>query len=124
MITLAGSWEQVGIKLIGQVESSPLQYVPVQHCCYVIHNRVTHWLVPATKDDLDSDPLLRGRPILLSRIDYHAYWVSNTILSSLKNLPDVVYGGLIIRDEAGKPTGPSGPSPMTLARISPRLFPN
>jgi hypothetical protein len=27
-ITLAGSWEWVGIKLNGQVESFPLQYVP------------------------------------------------------------------------------------------------
>lgn len=88
-------------------------------------NRLSHWFVPATKDDLDGEPLLRGRPILLLRIDYHSYWVSNTILSNLQNLPDAVDGGLIIRDGVGKPTGPSDPSPpMTLAHISPRLFPN
>ena len=80
-------------------------------------------LYPPPKDDLDSEPLLRGHSILLSRIDYHAYWVSNTILSNLQNLPDVVDGGLIVRDGAGKPTGPSGHSLVTLARISPRLLP-
>ena len=104
------------------MESSPLQYVPAQHCCCFIHNRLPHWLVPTSKDDLDSEPLLRGHPILLLRIDYHAYWVSNTILSKLQNLPDVVDGGLIVRDGAGKLTGPSGHSLITLARISPRLF--
>jgi predicted amidohydrolase YtcJ len=59
------------------------------------------------KDDLDREPLLRGRRVMLARVDYHAYWVSNTILSNLENLPDVVDGGLIVRDNAGKPTGPS-----------------
>ncbi|KAH9056815.1 amidohydrolase 3, partial [Lactarius vividus] len=58
-----------------------------------------------TADDLDREPLLRGRSIVLARIDWHAYWVSNAVLSELTDLPDVVGGGLIVRDEAGKPTG-------------------
>ncbi|KAH9986218.1 amidohydrolase family-domain-containing protein [Russula compacta] len=58
-----------------------------------------------TADDLDREPLLHGRLVLLARIDVHACWVSNAVLSKLTNLPDVVYGGLIIRDEAGNPTG-------------------
>ncbi|KAI0298999.1 amidohydrolase family-domain-containing protein [Multifurca ochricompacta] len=58
-----------------------------------------------TSDDLDREPLLRGRSVLLSRVDVHAYWVSNKILSELSDLPEVVDGGLIVRDEAGKPTG-------------------
>lgn len=64
------------------------------------------------KDDLDREPLLRGRPVLLVRVDCHAYWVSNAILSNLRNLPDVVDGGLIIRDGVGKPTGRSDPPRM------------
>ncbi|KAI9435527.1 amidohydrolase family-domain-containing protein [Lactarius indigo] len=58
-----------------------------------------------TADDLDREPLLRGRSIVLARIDWHANWVSNAVLSELTDLPDVVDGGLIVRDEAGKPTG-------------------
>ena len=61
----------------------------------------------SVKDDLEREPLLRGRSVLLARSDYHAYWVSNTILSKLDSLPDEVDGGLIVRDKAGKPTGPS-----------------
>lgn len=56
-------------------------------------------------DDLEREPLLRGRPVLLVRVDCHVYWVSNAILSKLRNIPDEVDGGLIVRDKAGKPTG-------------------
>ncbi|KAH9177302.1 amidohydrolase 3 [Lactarius sanguifluus] len=58
-----------------------------------------------TADDIDREPLLRGRSIVLARIDWHAYWVSNAVLSKLTDLPKVVDGGLVVRDEAGKPTG-------------------
>ncbi|KAH9028940.1 amidohydrolase 3, partial [Lactarius hengduanensis] len=57
-----------------------------------------------TADNLDREPLLRGRSIVLARIDWHAYWVSNAVISKLTDLPEVVDGGLIVRDEAGKPT--------------------
>ncbi|KAI0277880.1 amidohydrolase 3 [Russula aff. rugulosa BPL654] len=56
-------------------------------------------------DDLEREPLLRGRPILLVRVDFHTYWVSNAILSKIDNMPDEVNGGLIVRDKAGHPTG-------------------
>lgn len=105
----AGSWGWDGIKLSGQVDSSPLQYVqplPLNRRC------LPHWLAFAAKDDLERDPLLRGRFILLARVDGHASWVSNAVLSTLNNLPDEVDGGLIIRDKAGKPTGLSD-SPLT-----------
>jgi len=62
------------------------------------------------KDDLDREPLLRGRLVLLARVDVHAYWVSNAVLSKLTNLPGEVDGGLIVRDVAGNPTGSSDPS--------------
>ena len=58
------------------------------------------------KDDLDREPLLRGRHILLGRVDCHVYWVSNAILAKLSDIPDEVDGGLIVRDKAGNPTGP------------------
>jgi len=70
-----------------------------------------HWHAPrAPKDDLEREPLIRGRSVLLVRIDFHAYLVSNTILSKLNKLPDEVDGGLIVRDKAGNPTGPSDSS--------------
>ncbi|KAH9990826.1 amidohydrolase 3 [Russula vinacea] len=46
-------------------------------------------------DDLDREPLLRGRFVLLARIDGHASWASNAILSKLNNLPDDVHGVFI-----------------------------
>jgi len=48
-----------------------------------------------------------GALSLLVHIDHHAYSVSNAILSKLKNLPDEVEGGLIVRDRAGNHAGPS-----------------
>lgn len=76
------------------------------------------FVLPA-KDDLEREPLLHGRSVLLARIDYHAYLVSNTILSKLNSLPDEVDGGLIVRDKAGKPTGLSDLS--LIGRIFPTL---
>ncbi|KAI0255480.1 amidohydrolase 3 [Lactifluus subvellereus] len=83
----------------------------------VLHDR-TRWIVGIgwdqtkwpgrefpTADDLDREPLLRGRLVLLVRVDFHAYWVSNSILSKLTDLPDIVGGGIIVRHEDGKPTG-------------------
>jgi predicted amidohydrolase YtcJ len=62
---------------------------------------------------LEREPLLRGRPVLLVRVDCHAYWVSNAILSKLYNIPDEVDGGLIVRDNAGNPSGPYLIPPLT-----------
>ncbi|KAJ7729505.1 amidohydrolase family-domain-containing protein [Mycena maculata] len=60
-----------------------------------------------TAADLSSDPLLRGRPILLFRVDVHAAWVSERVLELMAPLPpDLdVEGGTIIRDASGEPTG-------------------
>ncbi|KZT51398.1 hypothetical protein CALCODRAFT_460505 [Calocera cornea HHB12733] len=55
--------------------------------------------------DLDADPVLKGRPIVLDRIDVHASWVSSRVLEILSPLPDGVEGGHIIRDGDGAPTG-------------------
>ncbi|KAH7337232.1 amidohydrolase family-domain-containing protein [Rhizoctonia solani] len=58
-----------------------------------------------TAADLDKDPLLRDKPIVLARTDVHAYWVSNEVIRRLGPLPDKVDGGEIIRDAEGNPTG-------------------
>ncbi|KAF5391967.1 hypothetical protein D9757_003282 [Collybiopsis confluens] len=55
--------------------------------------------------DLDADPLLKGRPIALRRVDGHAMWVSGRALGLTHDLPEEVEGGLIIRDSKGVPTG-------------------
>ncbi|KAF7375864.1 Amidohydrolase 3 [Mycena sanguinolenta] len=67
-----------------------------------------------TAADLSSDPLLRGRPILLFRVDVHASWVSERVLEILGPLPSEVDGGRIIRDASGKPTGIFVDNAMTL----------
>lgn len=67
--------------------------------------------------DLDADPVLRGRPIILHRKDIHVAWVSKRALElTLSNLPDKVDGGEVIRDAEGKPTG------MSYLPLVPRLI--
>ncbi|KAJ3711845.1 amidohydrolase family-domain-containing protein [Lentinula guzmanii] len=67
----------------------------------------TKWLEKRfpTAADFDADPLLRGRPIALQRVDGHASWVSNRVLQIIGKLPADVEGGSIIRDSNGAPTG-------------------
>ncbi|KAE9403745.1 hypothetical protein BT96DRAFT_964408 [Gymnopus androsaceus JB14] len=67
-----------------------------------------------TAADLDADPLLRGRPIALARVDVHATWVSGRVLELMGELPTDVEGGLIIRDSNGDPTGVFVDNAMTL----------
>ncbi|KAH0579709.1 Putative amidohydrolase ytcJ [Termitomyces sp. J132] len=67
----------------------------------------TKWPTPQfpTASDLEQDPLLKGRPISLSRVDGHAKWVSPRVLELIRELPDHIEGGLIVRDADGLPTG-------------------
>ncbi|KAG8797564.1 hypothetical protein FRC17_007705, partial [Serendipita sp. 399] len=58
-----------------------------------------------THDILDADPILRGRPIILFRVDLHAVWLSGRALELCGELPEKPEGGEIIRDHDGKPTG-------------------
>lgn len=62
-----------------------------------------------SQEDLNQDPLLKGRPISLTRVDGHARWVSPRVLDIMDTLPadDDITGGQIIRDLNGKPTGKS-----------------
>jgi predicted amidohydrolase YtcJ len=64
--------------------------------------------------DLDADPVLRDRPIVLYRKDLHAAWVSSKALRlTIPNLPDKVDGGEIKRDSKGEPTGISDLLPVS-----------
>ncbi len=62
-----------------------------------------------TAADLETSLILRGKKICLARVDVHAEWVSRAVLDELEarpgGLPDVVEGGLIVRDKDGRPTG-------------------
>ena len=52
--------------------------------------------------------MLKGRPIVLRRVDKRAKLVSRAVLEIMGDLPDHVEGGEIIRDSEGKPTGGCG----------------
>ncbi|KIY47011.1 hypothetical protein FISHEDRAFT_46144 [Fistulina hepatica ATCC 64428] len=58
-----------------------------------------------TAADLDADPAIRGRHVMLRSKDGHATWVSSTTLQAHAPYPDKVEGGDIIRDEFGEPVG-------------------
>ncbi|KAK7057516.1 amidohydrolase 3 [Favolaschia claudopus] len=72
-----------------------------------------------TAVDLSRDPLLRGRPIVLFRIDVHASWVSERVLELMGPLPGDVEGGSIIRNAGGEPTGILVDNAMNLVPIPP-----
>lgn len=67
----------------------------------------TKWLDSTfpSADDLERDPVVAGRPIILQSKDGHALWVSKTVLHMMDPIPDEVEGGIIIRDSQGQPTG-------------------
>ena len=62
---------------------------------------------------MESDPVIRGRPVVLQSKDGHALWVSQKILDAMAPIPPHVEGGHIVRDETGNPTGQCAP-PMTV----------
>lgn len=55
--------------------------------------------------ELDADPVIRGRPVVLQSKDCHALWVSAEAMRLSSPFPDSVEGGIIIRGEDGEPTG-------------------
>ncbi|KAF9264200.1 hypothetical protein L218DRAFT_1028925 [Marasmius fiardii PR-910] len=56
-------------------------------------------------DDLDADPVIRGRPVVLQSKDCHALWVSSKALEVSLPFPSEIEGGVIVKDSSGKPTG-------------------
>ena len=55
--------------------------------------------------DLEADSVVRGRHVVLQSKDCHALWVSSKVIETSLPLPEVVEGGVIVRDDAGHPTG-------------------
>jgi hypothetical protein len=51
------------------------------------------------------DPIVRGRPVVLSSKDKHASWVSKKALALSFPLPSEVEGGIIMKDSFGNPSG-------------------
>ncbi|KII92233.1 hypothetical protein PLICRDRAFT_37025 [Plicaturopsis crispa FD-325 SS-3] len=58
-----------------------------------------------TAQDLEADPIVRGRPVVMQSKDGHALWVSAKVIESSAPFPDVIEGGTMLRDASGKPTG-------------------
>ncbi|KJA23395.1 hypothetical protein HYPSUDRAFT_39875 [Hypholoma sublateritium FD-334 SS-4] len=56
-------------------------------------------------EDLEADPIIAGRPVILQSRDGHALWVSQRTLAENAPFPDTIEGGVIMRDKAGNPTG-------------------
>ncbi|KAF5331349.1 hypothetical protein D9611_011855 [Ephemerocybe angulata] len=65
------------------------------------------WSAPKypTAADLESNPISRGRRVILQSKDGHAIWVSKAILDAYAPYPDTIEGGVIMRDGSGSPTG-------------------
>ncbi|KAF8965645.1 amidohydrolase family-domain-containing protein [Flammula alnicola] len=55
--------------------------------------------------DLEADPVVAGRPVILQSRDGHAIWVSRRTLEENAPFPNAIEGGIIIRDGEGNPTG-------------------
>jgi len=49
----------------------------------------------SSKAELDADPIVRERPVVLQSKDGHAIWVNSKVLDSVPSLPDTVEGGVI-----------------------------
>ncbi|ESK89828.1 amidohydrolase 3 [Moniliophthora roreri MCA 2997] len=58
-----------------------------------------------TAADLEADPVIRGRQVMLRSKDMHSSWVSKATLDVNAPFPEEYEGGVIMRDENGNPTG-------------------
>ncbi|KAG2153894.1 amidohydrolase family-domain-containing protein [Suillus clintonianus] len=67
----------------------------------------TSWPVEEwpTSDALETDPIVRGRPVVLQSKDGHALWISKKALTLSSPWPSEVEGGVIVKDSFGNPTG-------------------
>ncbi|KAJ7668392.1 amidohydrolase 3 [Mycena polygramma] len=96
---------------VARVREYILAHPEIQHnaSTYVLGGGWDHTAWPTTRwptaADLESDPVLRGRPIILQSKDCHALWVSSKVMEASLPFPDVVEGGIIFRDDFGQPNG-------------------
>ena len=98
MILRNSSQVEAGIILYGHPRLGPRLFV--EFFLGLFHRSLT-----VLQADLDADPVVRGRPVVLQSKDCHALWVSAKIIESSLPLPEVVDGGVIVRDKGGRPTG-------------------
>jgi len=49
--------------------------------------------------------VIRGRPVVLQSKDCHALWVSEEAMRLSAPFPGSIEGGIIVRDDSGRPTG-------------------
>ncbi|TFK75323.1 hypothetical protein BDN72DRAFT_832183 [Pluteus cervinus] len=79
------------------------------HSTPIIGGGWDHTVWPSTRwpsaADLDADPVVRGRHVVLQSKDCHALWVSTKALQASLPLPPTVDGGIIVRDHEGNPVG-------------------
>ena len=80
-------------------------YVLAHGCLLNFFLGYFHPSLTVLQADLDADPVVRDRPVVLQSKDCHALWVSSKIIESSLPLPEVVDGGVIVRDTDGRPTG-------------------
>ena len=57
------------------------------------------------QEEMESDPVIRGRPVVLQSKDGHALWVSQKVLDAMAPIPAHIQGGHIVCDETGNSTG-------------------
>lgn len=71
--------------------------------CYLPCDRFI--LIIKYQSDLDGDSVIRGRYVILQSKDCHALWVSSKVIEASLPFPETIEGGVIVRDDSGKPTG-------------------
>ncbi|KAF8171163.1 amidohydrolase family-domain-containing protein [Mycena galopus ATCC 62051] len=72
-----------------------------------------------TQDDLDADPVIKGRPVVLQSKDCHALWVSHRVLELSKPFPPSVDGGIVLTDASGAATGMMLDNAQELLKLPP-----
>ncbi|GJJ06290.1 hypothetical protein Clacol_000481 [Clathrus columnatus] len=77
------------------------------------------WTGWPTAADLESDPVVRNRPVVLLSKDGHAFWCSKKAILLSSPLPETVEGGIIERDKNGEPIGTFLDKAMDLIRVPP-----
>lgn len=77
------------------------------------------WSGWPTAADLESDPVVRNRPIVLLSKDGHAFWCSKKAISLSSPVPETVEGGIIERDENGEIIGTFLDKAMDVIRVPP-----
>lgn len=108
LVTSRCSRRQVQVHPWWWMGSHCVAFLSVAICC-TFHQDLSICLYSSStcweQDDLEADPVVRGRPIVLQSKDCHALWVSSKALEVSLPFPESVEGGVIVRNSSGFPTG-------------------